>query len=76
MIRAYAAKTAGAKLELFEYDPGVLKDEEVEIAVEYCGICHSDLSMLKNEWGISQYPWFRGMKWSAPLPPWAIASPP
>ena len=56
MIHAYAAKTAGGTLEPFEYDPGVLKDEEVEINVEYCGICHSDLSMLNNDWGISQYP--------------------
>lgn len=56
MIHAYAAKTAGGTLEPFDYDPGVLKDEEVEIKVEYCGICYSDLSMLKNDWGISQYP--------------------
>ena len=56
MIRAYAAHKAGGKLELFEYDPGPLKDEEVEINVEYCGVCHSDLSMLKNEWGNSKYP--------------------
>ena len=29
--------------------------EEVEIAVEYCGLCHSDLSILNNDWGLSQY---------------------
>ncbi|MDY6939743.1 MAG: NAD(P)-dependent alcohol dehydrogenase [Cyanobacteriota bacterium] len=56
MIRAYASKTAGDKLEQFEYEPGPLQSEEVEIKVEYCGICHSDLSMLQNDWGISQYP--------------------
>src|SRR6478672_2894657 len=56
MIQAYAAHTKGGKLEPFAYDPGVLKDEEVEIKVDYCGICHSDLSMLKNDWGNSQYP--------------------
>ena len=44
------------KLEPFEYDPGALKDEEVEINVEYCGICHSDISMLNNDWGMTQYP--------------------
>ena len=37
-------------------DPGPLADEEVEIAVQHCGLCHSDLSVLKNEWGISQFP--------------------
>lgn len=56
MINAYAANTVGGKLEPFQYNPGALKDEEVEINVEYCGICHSDLSMIKNEWGNSQYP--------------------
>lgn len=56
MIKAYAAHAAGGKLEHFEYDPGPLGKQEVEIQVEYCGICHSDLSMLDNEWGISQYP--------------------
>lgn len=60
MFKAYAAQTPGGKLEPFEYDPGILKDEEVEINVEYCGICHSDLSMLNNEWGITQYPFVPG----------------
>ena len=56
MIKAYAAFEAGGKLKPFEYDPGQLGTSEVEIAVEHCGICHSDLCMLDNEWGISQYP--------------------
>ena len=34
--------------------------EEVEIEVEYCGICHSDLSMLGNDWGMSSYPFVPG----------------
>jgi uncharacterized zinc-type alcohol dehydrogenase-like protein len=37
-------------------DLGPLGDEEVEVAVEHCGLCHSDLSVFNNEWGISQYP--------------------
>ncbi|MCW8894059.1 MAG: NAD(P)-dependent alcohol dehydrogenase [Deltaproteobacteria bacterium] len=56
MINAYAAFEAGGKLKPFEFDPGQLNRHEVEIEVEHCGICHSDLSMLDNEWGISQYP--------------------
>lgn len=55
-IRAYAAPRAGAPLERFDYDPGPLGADQVEIAVQYCGICHSDLSMLDNEWGMSRYP--------------------
>lgn|ERR671911_647776 len=52
-VQAYAAHEAGGKLEPFEYELGSLKPDEVEIDVKYCGICHSDLSMLKNEWGLS-----------------------
>ena len=37
-------------------DLGPLGAEDVEVAVEHCGLCHSDLSVLNNEWGISQYP--------------------
>ena len=60
MIKAYAAFEPGEQLQPYEYDPGSLGVEEVEIAVEHCGICHSDLSMLDNEWGITQYPFVPG----------------
>lgn len=60
MIKSYAAKEAGSELELYEYDAGELKPEDVEVQVEYCGICHSDLSMIDNEWGFSQYPLVAG----------------
>lgn len=30
--------------------------EDVEIAVEHCGICHSDLAVIDSEWGPSPYP--------------------
>jgi len=56
MVRAYAALKSGQPLQPFEYDLGPLGDAEVDIKVEYCGICHSDLSMLENDWGISAYP--------------------
>lgn len=56
MIHAYAALKAGEKLQSFEYDPGELGSDEVEIDVDYCGICHSDLSILENQWGVSEYP--------------------
>lgn len=56
MINAYAALEAGGAFKPFEYDPGPLGKDEVEIDVKHCGICHSDLSMLDNEWGMTQYP--------------------
>lgn len=60
MIKAYAAFESGGKLQPFEYDPGPLSEHDVEIAIEHCGICHSDLSMLYNNWGITQYPFVPG----------------
>ncbi len=60
IIKAYAAESAGAPLQPFEYDPGAIGPEEVDIAVSHCGICHSDLSMLNNDWEISHYPFVPG----------------
>lgn len=60
MIQAYAAHTQGAPLTEYHYDPGPLGNTEVEIDVMYCGICHSDLSMIDNAWGMSQYPLVAG----------------
>lgn len=59
-VKAMAAKTAGARLEPLEFEAGPLGDEQVEVAVTHCGICHSDLSMWNNEWGATQYPFVPG----------------
>ncbi len=37
MIKSYAAKEAGGELEVYEYDPGELKPQDVEVQVDYCG---------------------------------------
>jgi uncharacterized zinc-type alcohol dehydrogenase-like protein len=54
--RAWIAKGAKQPLVLESAELGPLGAEEVEVAVEHCGLCHSDLSVLNNEWGISQFP--------------------
>lgn len=59
-IRAYGATQAGGKLSLIDFDPGPLHPEQVEIKVTHCGICHSDLSMLDNEWDRSTFPFVPG----------------
>ncbi|MBK1856399.1 NAD(P)-dependent alcohol dehydrogenase [Verrucomicrobiaceae bacterium 5K15] len=55
-INAYAALEAGGTLQPYSYDVGELAADEVEIEVLHCGICHSDVSMIDNEWEISEYP--------------------
>ncbi|QQE10463.1 NAD(P)-dependent alcohol dehydrogenase [Planctomycetota bacterium] len=53
---AYAAYEQGAALKPFSYDPGSLGPDDVEIKVTHCGLCHSDLAMIDNDWGNAKYP--------------------
>src|SRR5262249_10612961 len=53
---AWVAKAANQPMVLESVELGPLGAEDVEVAVEHCGLCRSDLSIFKNEWGISQYP--------------------
>jgi alcohol/geraniol dehydrogenase (NADP+) len=54
--QAWVAEAAKQPMKLEVIDVGPLGVEDVEVAVEHCGLCHSDLSVLNNEWGFSQYP--------------------
>ena len=54
--QAWVAKAAKQPMVLETVDLGPLGPEDVEVAVEHCGLCHSDISILNNDWGISQYP--------------------
>jgi uncharacterized zinc-type alcohol dehydrogenase-like protein len=59
-FHALAATEAGGKLAPFAFPVQALQPDQVEIEVTHCGICHSDLSMLHNEWGMTQYPFVPG----------------
>ena len=59
-IQGLAVHAAGAELLPFRYDPGKLGSQEVEIVISHCGICHSDLHLIANDWGISNYPFIPG----------------
>lgn len=52
----WQAPTAGAPLERVEAPPQVPGHDEVVLEVLHCGLCHSDVSMLENAWGMSTYP--------------------
>lgn len=60
LIHGLAAHAAGAELLPYKYDPGELKPDEVEVAITHCAICHSDLHLVDNDWGLSQYPFIPG----------------
>jgi alcohol/geraniol dehydrogenase (NADP+) len=59
-IKAYAAFEPRGKFQPFEFEAGELGDEHVEIKVSHCGLCHSDLSMLNNDWAMTAYPFVGG----------------
>lgn len=57
---AMAAMTAGADLVPFSFTRRVLKENDILIAVKYCGLCHSDLHQVKNDWKGGIYPMVPG----------------
>jgi uncharacterized zinc-type alcohol dehydrogenase-like protein len=59
-VRAWAANGAKQALAPYVFDPGPLGAEEVEVTVEHCGLCHSDLSVIDDEWNNASYPLVAG----------------
>ncbi len=56
MIRAYAAFEPKGLLKPFEFEEPTVGPEDVEIQISHCGLCHSDLHLVDNDWKISKYP--------------------
>lgn len=60
-INAYSASGPDESFGLTQFEVADdLGPDQVEIGVENCGICHSDLSMKKGDWGITTYPFVGG----------------
>jgi alcohol/geraniol dehydrogenase (NADP+) len=55
-IDAFAAQRACGTLQPHRYSLGDLLPTEVDIAISHCGVCHSDLHLIDNDWGVSAYP--------------------
>lgn len=53
---AYAAQNAQSPLAPFELERRGLREHDVHIEVMFCGVCHSDLHQVRNEWRNSIYP--------------------
>ncbi len=56
----YAAQSKTSPLAPFHFDRREPGADEVVVAIEYCGICHSDIHQVRNEWGESMYPMVPG----------------
>ena len=59
-FHGWAAPAARRPLAPFTWDPGELGALEVEIAVAHCGVCHSDLHLVDNDWRMSTFPFVPG----------------
>ena len=55
-FQGYAALKEKSPLEIFNYEPQVLGPHDVEISITHCGICHSDIHLIDNDWKTNIYP--------------------
>jgi alcohol dehydrogenase (NADP+) len=58
--RALSAPSVGAPFERTTIERRALGERDVQIEVKYCGICHSDIHQVKDEWGGSIFPMVPG----------------
>ena len=56
VTRAYAAQSPDARLAPFQIERRELRPRDVRLEILYCGVCHSDIHMARNEWGQTIYP--------------------
>jgi alcohol dehydrogenase (NADP+) len=54
--KAYAAQSATSPIEPWSIERRNPKPNDVQIEILYCGVCHSDLHTVRNEWGGTVYP--------------------
>nr|UTS83000.1 cinnamyl alcohol dehydrogenase 5 [Phryma leptostachya] len=56
----WAARDPSGVFSPFKFSRRATGEKDVQFKVMYCGICHSDVHMVKNEWGFSRYPMVPG----------------
>jgi len=59
-VNAYAAQNATTPLVPFNFETREVGPTDVQIEILYCGVCHSDIHQVRNEWGGSIYPMVPG----------------
>lgn len=55
-VNALAAMEAKQALQPFSYDPDALGYMDAEVKISHCGVCHSDLHLIDNDWRNAVYP--------------------
>lgn len=54
--KGYAAQSATTPLAPFKFERRDVGANDIQIKIEYCGVCHSDIHQARNEWGGAQFP--------------------
>lgn len=55
-VRAYAAQSATSGVAPHAIDRRDPRPDDIAIEIDYCGICHTDIHFVHNDWGMTQYP--------------------
>jgi len=55
-VKAFAAHASNSPLEPHQIERRELLPDDVKIDILYCGVCHSDLHQVRNDWKNSRYP--------------------
>ena len=55
-VAAWGAQDAKAKMVPLNIDRRDPQPKDVDIEIMYCGVCHSDLHIARNDWGGTNYP--------------------
>ncbi len=55
-VHAFAAFDPTSPLGPYTIERRAPRDKDVVIDIAYCGVCHSDLHVVRNEWGNAKYP--------------------
>jgi uncharacterized zinc-type alcohol dehydrogenase-like protein len=58
--KGYAAQDAKTPLEPWNFQRREVGEHDVKIDIIYCGVCHSDIHQVRNEWGGSVFPMVPG----------------
>jgi len=55
-VKAYGAQASDANLEALDIERREITADDVKIEIDYCGVCHSDIHQVRNDWKNSKYP--------------------
>ncbi|MDE1727906.1 MAG: NAD(P)-dependent alcohol dehydrogenase [Thaumarchaeota archaeon] len=59
-VNGYAAQSAKATLVPYSFERREIGDNDVLVEIQYCGICHTDIHQVGDEWGGSTFPMVPG----------------